>query len=112
MTEEAAKRGEWTDIAEGPFEPSQGIENASVLAPKKRPPNPIAWVINVAPNAWLARCGDQTSNPIPLHAAKSEAMAMAEGSSGDYVVSNPIAQLNGLTAILLDREERPGTLSR
>ena len=33
----------------------------------------LACVINVAPNAWLARCGDQTSNPIPLHAAKSEA---------------------------------------
>ena len=64
----------------------------------------IAWVINVAPNAWLARCGDQTSNPLALTAAKSEAMAMAKGACGDYVVSNPIAHLNGLTAILLERE--------
>ena len=33
-------------------------------------------------------------------------MAMAKGASGDgdYVVSNPIAHLNGLTAILLERE--------
>ena len=88
----------WTDTAEGHLEPSQDIEIASVLAAKKRPPNPsrfkfekineatwkltngemtnvpashgqwggyrtskaIAWVINVAPNAWLARSGDQT----------------------------------------------------
>ena len=64
----------------------------------------IAWVINVAPNAWLARCGDQTSNPSPLHEAKSAAMAMAKGACGDYVVTNPVAHLNGLTAILPDRE--------
>ena len=63
----------------------------------------IAWVINVAPNAWLARCGDQTSNPIPLKAAKSAAMAMAKGACGDYTVTNPIPHLNGLTALLLDR---------
>ena len=43
-----------------------------------------SWVINVAPNAWLARCGDQTSNPIPLTAAKSGAMAMAKGADGAY----------------------------
>ena len=132
----------WTDTAEGHFEPSQRIEITSVLAPKKRPPNPsrfkfekvneatwkltngemtnvpashgqwggyrttraIAWVINLAPNAWLARCGDQTSNPLALTAAKSEAMAMAKGACGDYVVSNPIAHLNGLTAILPEQE--------
>ena len=135
----------WTDTAEGHLEPSQDIEIASVLAAKKRPPNPsrfkfekvneatwkltngemtnvpashgqwggyrtskaIAWVINVAPNAWLARSGDQTSNPSPLNAAKSAAMAMAKGACGDYVVSNPIAHLNGLTANLLDREYNP-----
>ena len=132
----------WTDTAEGHFEPSQDIEIASVLAVKKRPPNPsrfrfekvneatwkltngemtnvpashgqwggyrtskaIAWVIHVAPNAWLARCGDQTSNPSSLSDAKSAAMAMAKGAFGDYVVSNPIAHLNGLTAILIVRE--------
>ena len=132
----------WTDIAEGHFEPSQDIEITSVLAPKNRPPNPsqftfekvneatwkltngemtnapashgqwggyratkaIAWIINVAPNAWLARRGDQTSNPLALTAAKSAAMAMAKGGCGDYVVSNPITHLNGLTAIVLERE--------
>jgi hypothetical protein len=31
-------------------------------------------------------------------------MAMAKGACGDYEVRNPIAHLNGLTAILLDRE--------
>ena len=132
----------WTDTPEGHFEASHHIEITSVLAAKKRPPNPsrftfekvneatwkltngemtnvpashgqwggyrtskaIAWVINVAPNAWLARCGDQTSNPSRFTAAKAEAMAMAKGACGDYVVSNPIAHLNGLTAILLERE--------
>ena len=132
----------WTDIAEGHFEPSQHIEITSVLAAKKRPPNPsrfkfekvnevtwkltngemtnvpashgqwggyrttkaIAWIINVAPNAWLARCGNQISNPLALNAAKSAAMAMAKGACGDYVVGNPVAHLNGLTAILLERE--------
>ena len=131
----------WTDIAEGRFEPSQDIEITSVLAPKKRPPNPsrfkfekvneatwkltngevtnvpashgqwggyrvtkaIAWIINVAPNAWLARCGDQTSNPLALTAAKSAAMAMAKGTCGDYVVSDSIAHLNALAAMLIDR---------
>ena len=32
-------------------------------------------------------------------------MEMAKGACGDYGVSNPIAHLNGLTAILLEREE-------
>ena len=63
----------------------------------------IAWVINVAPNAWLARCGDQTSNPLALTAAKSAAMAMAKGACGDYVVRDPIAHLNGLAAMLMRR---------
>ena len=39
-----------------------------------------------------------------LTAAKSAAMAMAKGACGDYVVSNPIAHLNGITANLLERE--------
>ena len=30
-------------------------------------------------------------------------MAMAKGAYADYVVTNPIAHLNGLTALLLDR---------
>ena len=38
-----------------------------------------------------------------------KAMAMAKRACGDYVVSNPIAHLNGLTAILLERDKRPDT---
>ena len=64
----------------------------------------IAWVLNVAPNAWLARCCDQNSNPLALPASKSAAMAMAKGACGDYVVSNPIAHLNDLTAMLIDHD--------
>ena len=37
---EALALEKWTDIAEGPSEPSQDIEITSVLEPKKRPPNP------------------------------------------------------------------------
>ena len=135
--------GKWTDIAEGQFEPSQAIEKPSILAPKKRPPNPsrfrfekvnevtwkltngemtsvpachgfwggyrtskaIAWVIQVE-GKWLARCKDQTSNPIHLNKAKAAAMAMAKGACGDYAVTNPIAHLNGIAARLLDAEAR------
>jgi uncharacterized protein YcbK (DUF882 family) len=39
---------------------------------------------------WLARCGDQTTNPIPLNEAKAAAMAMAKGGVGDYIVTNPV----------------------
>ena len=70
-----------------------------------RTPKAIAWVIQVE-GKWLARCKDQTSNAISLTDAKAAAMAMAKGVCGDYVVSNPIAHLNGLAAILLDRELR------
>ena len=63
----------------------------------------IAWVIQVE-GKWLARCKDQTSNPMPLNEAKAAAMAMAKGAPGDYVVANPIAHLNGIAARLLDAE--------
>ena len=63
----------------------------------------LAWVINVAPNAWLARCGDRTSGPAPLNSAKSAATAMAKGVAGDYHIRNSVTHLNGLQARLLDR---------
>ena len=63
----------------------------------------IAWVIQVE-GKWLARCKDQSSNPMPLNEAKAAAMAMAKGAPGDYVVTNPIAHLNGIAARLLDAE--------
>ena len=57
----------------------------------------VAWVIDVGP-AWIARYKDQCTNPTDLREAKVAAVAMAKGACGDYVVSNPIAHLNGLTA--------------
>ena len=51
---------------------------------------------------WLARCKDQTSNPLSLAAAKSQAMAMAKGAPGDYRITRPINHLNALAARLID----------
>ena len=66
----------------------------------------LAWVIDVGPDkpAWIARHKDQCSNPTDLREAKAAAIIMAKGACGDYVVRNPIAHLNGLTAHLLERE--------
>jgi hypothetical protein len=61
----------------------------------------IAWVINVGPGAWLARCGDQSCGPSSFAEAKANANAMAKGAPGDYVLENPIRHLNGLQARLL-----------
>ena len=61
----------------------------------------IAWVVQVE-GKWLARCKDQTSNPMPLNEAKAAAMAMAKGATGDYVVTNPISHLNEIAARPLD----------
>ena len=71
-----------------------------------RTPKAIAWVIDVGISkpAWITRYRDQTTNPLPLKEAKSEATAMAKGACGDYVVRDPIAHLNGLAAILLEWE--------
>ena len=64
----------------------------------------IAWVIQVE-GKWLARCKDQTTNPMPS-TRRIAAMAMAKGACGDYAVTNPIAHLNGIAARLLDAEAR------
>ena len=65
MTEEATNRGKWTRyIAEGPFEPSQGIENTSVLEPKKRPPNPSRFRFEkVNEITWKLTNGEMTNTP-------------------------------------------------
>ena len=68
-----------------------------------RTPKAIAWVIQVE-GKWLARCKDQTSNPMPLNEAKAAAMAMAKGACGDYTVTNPIAHLNAVAARMSDAE--------
>jgi hypothetical protein len=38
----------------------------------------VAWVINLAPGAWLARYGDRACKPAPLSTAKAKALAMAK----------------------------------
>jgi hypothetical protein len=60
----------------------------------------VAWVINVAPGQWLARCEDRACGPSPINEAKADAVAMAWGACGHYFVKNPIAHLNGLQAQL------------
>jgi hypothetical protein len=62
----------------------------------------VAWVINIAPGQWLARCRDEVSGPSSFHEAKANALAMARGACGNYFIENPIDHLNGLQARLLD----------
>jgi hypothetical protein len=62
----------------------------------------VAWVINIAPGQWLARCGDEASGPSSFNEAKANALAMARGGCGDYFIENPIDHLNGLQARLVD----------
>jgi hypothetical protein len=62
----------------------------------------VAWVINIAPGQWLARCLDEASGPSSFNEAKVNALAMARGACGDYFIENPIDHLNGLQARLLD----------
>jgi hypothetical protein len=64
----------------------------------------VAWVINIAPGQWLARCRDEASGPSSFSEAKANALAMARGTCGDYFIENPIDHLNGLQARLLNRE--------
>jgi hypothetical protein len=63
----------------------------------------VAWVMNVAPGEWLARHRDQCCGPSSIAQAKANALRMARGRAGDWVVRNPIAELNELQAILVDR---------
>ena len=65
----------------------------------------VAWVINIAPCQWLARCRDEASGPSSFHEAKANALAMARSACGNYFIENPIDHLNGLQACLLDRDE-------
>ena len=64
----------------------------------------VAWVINIAPGRWLARCRDEASGPSSFHEAKANAFAMARGACGDYFIENTVDHLNGLQA-LLDSDE-------
>ena len=62
----------------------------------------VAWVINIAPGQWLARCSNEASGPSSFVEAKASALAMARDACGDYFIGNPIDHLNGLQARLLD----------
>jgi hypothetical protein len=62
----------------------------------------VAWVINIAPGQWLARCRNEASGPSSFNEAKANALAMARGTCGDYFIENPIDHLNGLQARLED----------
>jgi hypothetical protein len=64
----------------------------------------VAWVINIAPRQWLARCRNEACGPSSFNEAKASALAMARGAHGDYRIANPIAHLNGLQARLLEVE--------
>ena len=67
----------------------------------------VAWVINIAPGEWLARCHNEASGPSSFNEAKVNALAMARGGAGDYFIENPIDHLNGLQAQLLGSDGEP-----
>jgi hypothetical protein len=67
----------------------------------------VAWVINIAPGQWLARCRDEASGPSSFHEARANAFAMARGAHGDYCIENPIDHLKGLEARLRDSNGEP-----
>ena len=50
----------------------------------------VAWVINIAPGQWLARCRNEASGPSSFNEAKANALAMARGACADYFVANRI----------------------
>jgi hypothetical protein len=69
----------------------------------------VAWICRLGSEAWLARCGDQVCGPSSFRKARANALVMAKGADGDYRIQNPIAHLNGLQALLENRE--PGSAS-
>ena len=64
----------------------------------------VAWVINLAPSQWLARCRNEACGPSSFHEAKANAIAMTRGAYGDYFIPNSIDHLNRLQARLTDRD--------
>ena len=66
----------------------------------------LAWVICLHPGEWLARCGDQACGPESLSLAKADAVAMAKGTPGCFVIADPVPHLDGTQAILADRASR------
>jgi hypothetical protein len=62
----------------------------------------MAWVIKIEADAWLARYENQACGPSTFSEAKQNAVEMARGAAGDYLVENPVEHLNGLAARSLD----------
>ena len=62
----------------------------------------VAWVIKIGADAWLARCQNQACGPSTFSEAKQNAVAMARGAVGDYLVDNPVERLDDSAAQLLD----------
>ena len=67
----------------------------------------VAWVINIAPGEWLARCRNEASGPSSFNEAKANAIVMARGGPGDYFIENAIDHLNGLQAHRLNSGGEP-----
>ena len=67
----------------------------------------LAWVINIGPNSWLARCGNQACGPSTFPHAKADALAMAKGAVGDYFIDDPIRHLNELQSRVADEAAVP-----
>lgn len=65
----------------------------------------LAWFIKLGPDAWVARCGDDICNPTSFKEAKSRALAMARGATGDYLVTNPTRELNQLQTCFFETDE-------
>jgi hypothetical protein len=63
----------------------------------------VAWVMGLGHGLWQARCNDQSCGPTTFTKARSDACAMAAGRAGEWIILDPIAELNGLQAILIDR---------
>jgi hypothetical protein len=68
-----------------------------------RTTKPLAWVIDLGHGQWTARCGNEVCNPTNLAEAKRQALAMAVGAIGDYRVSDPVRELQELSALIEDR---------
>jgi hypothetical protein len=63
----------------------------------------LAWVIDVGHGKWMARCRNEACNLTNLAEAKRQALAMAAGGIGDYLVADPVMGLQQVSALIEDR---------
>jgi hypothetical protein len=63
----------------------------------------LAWVIDIGHGKWLARCRNEACNVTNLAEAKRQALAMAAGGIGDYIVTDPVMELQQISALIEDR---------